>query len=392
MQEIELYENFIEGNLNLEGEKKFMARLTLDDELRTNFRHFLVVTNSIRNFVENERLPEDVSNSVYTALGLSPIALETTNPNIKNPPFYKGKFFTASLSSLLTLLLTLLFFNLNGINKNFQNGSLNNQNRFASFPIQEQPSKNENFSKKSKISNQNQKKNEKQKYIASKDNENFNQDNEIAVKDDKLLLSPSKFQNSNLTILTHSNNKIEYKEILNGLNFPKYDTIFFIRSYDSKFRFEFKNTPSWFSSAPIVQPNRLNNFNNLSISLLYPLYKTFLLGAEFRQETFYVQYDGKNPKGQDLTYYQQPNFSSYGILLRYSPFDIGQRIKIFGQSFIGINSVGIVTREMLGFEFYPFDNVDFVLGSEYNQFFFKHNNQIFSSNKYSINYGLEVKF
>lgn len=119
-------------------------------------------------------------------------------------------------------MLTLLFFNFNGINKNFQNSSLNDHNRFASIPIQEQPSKNENFSKKSTITNQIQKKHEQQKYIASKDNIKINQDNEIKVKDDKLLLSPSKFQNSNLALLTHSYNKIEYKEMLEEQDLPEH--------------------------------------------------------------------------------------------------------------------------------------------------------------------------
>lgn len=82
MQETEIFEDFIEGNLSEESEKKLMARLTLDDELRTNFRHYLIVTNSIRNYVENEKLPNGVANSVFTALGLSPIAVETFKPNI----------------------------------------------------------------------------------------------------------------------------------------------------------------------------------------------------------------------------------------------------------------------------------------------------------------------
>lgn len=73
MQETELYEKFIEGELTPESEKKFLALLTINDEFRTNFRHYLVATNSIRNYVENENLPLEVSNSIFTSLGFSPM-------------------------------------------------------------------------------------------------------------------------------------------------------------------------------------------------------------------------------------------------------------------------------------------------------------------------------
>mgnify|MGYP001369306094 CR=1 FL=1 len=180
-----------------------------------------------------------------------------------------------------------------------------------------------------------------QNYLASI--ENTNPKTDVSKRDqgsNQLEITPSQLHQNNLASL---NPKLNFNEnrLLNNPTFNQvYDTIFFIRSYDSKFRFEFKNTPSWFSNSPIVQPNRLNSFNNLSVSLSYPVYKTLILGTEFRQETFYVQYDGKDNSGQDMTFYQQPNVSTFGITLRYSPFDIGNRIKPFGQLALGGNSVG----------------------------------------------------
>jgi hypothetical protein len=172
----------------------------------------------------------------------------------------------------------------------------------------------------------------------------------------------------------------------------KYDTLTFYRSYDSKYRFEFKNTPSWFSSSPIVQPNRLNNFNNLSISLYYPVTKTILLGAEFRQETFYINYDDKEKSGQDFTFFMQPNISTYGLLIRYLPLDICCRIKPYGQIEIGGNSTGLVSREMLGLECHLFENAYLTIGGEINQFYYHHLNKWYTSSKYNINYGLGLKF
>lgn len=150
MKEIEIYEDFIEGNLNIESEKKFMARLTLDDELRTNFRHYLVVTNSIRNFVENERLPADVENSVYKAIGISPIMPEFSKSEHSLILFFKGKFFTAIISSILTF--TLAFFLFKSGNSNL----VNKTEKFTAFSTKEEiplVKIDKNIDKKANLSN-----------------------------------------------------------------------------------------------------------------------------------------------------------------------------------------------------------------------------------------------
>jgi hypothetical protein len=181
-----------------------------------------------------------------------------------------------------------------------------------------------------------------------------------------------------------------YKEF--NFESTKYDTIFFIRSIDSKFRFEFKNTPSWFFNQPKLQPYEISKFNNLQISLFYPVSRGLLLGVDFRQETYYVEYDGYNSKGQLATVLQHPNFSTFSLSLRYNPFDISKKIKAFGQLTFGANTYGPIAREMVGIEYYPFENVYILLSSELNQMHFKHEQNWYDANKFSINYGLGIKF
>jgi hypothetical protein len=173
---------------------------------------------------------------------------------------------------------------------------------------------------------------------------------------------------------------------------PLFDTCFFIRKYDSRFRFEFKNTPSWFAKSPTIQPYQMSIFNNLSVTFLYPLYKALILGADFRQETFYVEYEGKNDKGLNTIYFQQPNLSTFSFLMRYTPFDFTDNFRPFGQILLGGNKIGVISREMIGLEYYPFEYVFFLLGAELNQFYFTHNSTWFNASKYSLNYGMGVKF
>jgi hypothetical protein len=122
------------------------------------------------------------------------------------------------------------------------------------------------------------------------------------------------------------------------------------------------------------------------------MYKGLMLGANFRQETFYVEYDGMSDKGQSVRMYQHPNLSTYSIMLRYNPLDISEKIKPFAQISVGVNLYGPIMREMAGLEFYPFDNVYFVLGAEFNQLFFTHDDKSYNAGKFSINYGLGIKF
>jgi len=102
MQDTEIYEEFIEGKLSADSEQKLITRLTFDNELRTNFKHYLLVTSSIRNFVENEAIPDKVSNNVFTSLGFSPIINSVPIPNKPKQSFFKSKFFTIMLPKIKT--------------------------------------------------------------------------------------------------------------------------------------------------------------------------------------------------------------------------------------------------------------------------------------------------
>jgi hypothetical protein len=395
MQETEIYEKFIEGDLTPENEKKFMARLTLDDELRTNFRHYLVVTNSIKNYVENEKLPISVSNSVFTALGFSPILENPGKIHQNKPSFFRGKFFTAFVTALSTFILAFFLFKFNGSVIDEKKNTTNLINQKDEIPLVKIDKKDDyqetvkGYRTKSVLVSKND-----QNFVkVLVENNSIPDDNSVAYKE----ISPSLFSMNEISrnsFQDFEKNKFSDNRVkpIAEYSSTKYDTLIFYRSYDSKIRFEFKNTPSWFSSSPIVQPNRLNNFNNLSVSFLYPITKTILIGAEFRQETFYINYDDKEKSGQDFTYYMQPNLSTYGISIRYLPIDLCRRIKPFCQIEIGGNSAGLVSREMLGLEFQLFENAYLTIGGEVNQFCYHHLNNWYTSSKYNINYGVGLKF
>jgi len=130
--------------------------------------------------------------------------------------------------------------------------------------------------------------------------------------------------------------------------------------------------------------------NNFGISGLYNLNQNISVGLDFRQENFFINYHGFEGI-QEYNYYQQPNFSTISCLLRYKFYNFGN-FKPFGQISVGANSLGFVTRGMLGTEYLIANNISLIVSGEYNKLFFNYQNNNFKSSKYSINYGFLYNF
>jgi hypothetical protein len=391
MNNIDQYMDFLDNKLDEIEEQKFAENFATDTEFRNEFKQYLFFSNALSASSDFCTPSEESKNAVFSALGIVSDTTDIPAITPKNTGFFKSKLFAILTTSITTFFLTALMFqfydeyedmNLIKTNDSISSSKSINKNETI-IPSQVEGKQ---------IAKQQALKPLRKLLAMNNDVQSNKTELPEDIKPEKIELSQTYNNNENLLVMAQKKYSNDLNELLIPENHKLLDTIFFIRSYDSKFRFEFKNTPAWFYQFPIIQPSRQSNFNNLSMSLYYPVYKTLLLGAEFRQETFYVVYDGKDSKGNDATYYQQPNFSSLGLSLRYSHFDIGDNIKPFVQLFVGWNIAGIISREMLGFEYYPFDNVYFLIGAELNQFFFTHDNTWFNANKYSLNYGIGVKF
>ncbi len=402
MNYVEKYVDFLEGKLGDNEMHQFANQFANNIDFRDNFRQYLHLTRSLNESAKYFTPSSQVKSAVFSSLGLNPnagAAVATTG--LFKAPFLKSKLFAVVSSCFLTFVVTYLmmmntqndvyassdFAKNSSVMKYHQDLLASNDKSFINKDDNFTPSVSEVANKAvSHVSKFISKAN----MITKSDAEPLKTENvDLAVN--QPVINPSDFENSNLSANLMSENSSDKINVSSNV-FPEYDTIFFIRSYDSKFRFEFKNTPSWYPENALVQPYQISNFNNLEVSMYYPVYKGFMVGANFRQETFYVEYDGVNSKGQSARMYQHPNLSTYSFLLRYNPLDISEKLKPFAQISIGTNIYGPIAREMAGVEFYPFDNVYFVLGAEFNQLFFKHEDNWFNAGKFSINYGLGIKF
>lgn len=392
MNNVDQYIDFLDNKLDSVEEQNFAENFAIDKDFRLDFKKYLFLTKALAASSDFYAPTSVEKNAIFASIGFKSGASEIPTIKPKKADFFKGKFFTIFATAITTFFLTALMYQLFDKNEDLIKTDRN-------YSVSSSKSINQNV-KKTPYATDIRKSNVKlavpkpsSKLLAfSSDDASANASVPEHVKKEIIELSRADFQNENLLALAQKKNQTDINKVIipDDNNFT--DTIFLIRSYDSKIRFEFKNTPSWYSQNPSIQPSRQNNFNNLSVSFYYPVYKTLLLGADFRQETFYVEYEGLTSKGMDSKFYQHPNLSTYGLSLRFTPFNIGNDIKPFAQIYLGGNNVGVISREMLGIEYYPFENVYFLFGGELNQFYFTHNNTWFNSNKYSFNYGIGVKF
>lgn len=379
MNYIEHFIDFLDGNQDSNQESTFIKDFSENREFRENFRQYLALTKALDTSSKYFTPSDALKHSVFDSLGM------TVDSSLrKKKSFFRSRLFPLVTTALVSFLLGyFLSYDLSEKKSRETNNSFSN--RIISFSdIQES---NEDIADRKGINRGN-------KYNTELESEhNMHHLSETNSKEQLVESDLSLIDDSEISTHTFDNHLQKSDYIASVIKSSlRYDTIFIIRSYDNKFRFEFKNTPSWHTNKTLVQPNEISRFNNLSITLLFPLLNGLLLGADFRQETFYLEYEGYNERGQSAFIYQQPNITTYSLAVRYSPFDISDDLRSIVQFNMGLNKYGYVFREMAAIEYYPFENVYFTVGAELNQFIFQHNKDYFSSSKFGLIYGIGVKF
>lgn len=156
---------------------------------------------------------------------------------------------------------------------------------------------------------------------------------------------------------------------------------------------ELKKLENWFDISPTISPKNFSKFNNTSLTLLYEAIQGLQVGGELRQETFFQKFTGLNDKGEKFRYEQQPNFTSYTVILRY----FNKEYNLLGiypilQGTAGGTNVGYLGRMMGGIGYSPYPGLTFILGAEASGLFYKHKNESFNSWRYDLNYGISFGF
>ncbi len=387
MQYIEIYDDFIEGKLNTESERKLMARLTLDDELRTNFRHYLVVTSSIVDFVDNQRLPSDVRDSVLQIVGISnKVNTEDSKTGFTGKKVmskYLNWRFIGGLITGIILSLFTSYFMLHNNPETVQKSQTRKQNKEISSRETIGTMKMEILSKISR------------KIPDFHDSYPINKN-----KPDRLNLPEERVMNFNpsLTKISGSGfySGIRTQPWIRSFTMPVMLTYYDesnpqLENNKGKFALELDNFATWALPKARLPDVITSAFNNRGLSFLYNLNERYLVGLDIRQESFYTEYKGTEPDSMLYQYYQQSNFTTFGVKARLYPWQ-ENAIKPYVQLGAGLNKGGAVLRPFLGVKYEPYPDLSFTGGLEYSWFLYKHQESWYISSKIGLSYGLSIKF
>jgi len=153
---------------------------------------------------------------------------------------------------------------------------------------------------------------------------------------------------------------------------------------------EFRGSNYQSTQKPTIDPMHYSPLNNMALALSYNINNNLSAGLDVRQETFFLRYNSTQ-NGEQFIYEQQPNFTTFSGTVKYK-IDGWGGFRPFASASAGINSVGFVGRAMLGAEYNVFGNFSLMIGVDFSNLTYTHQNNYFNSSKFGLNYGLIYSF
>jgi hypothetical protein len=408
MNEINDYIEFLNGSLSDAEEQSFAENFANNQDFRSNFKKYLLITGSIKKIVDAIEPPSNSKDMFYKRIGLYPEIVKPSATNNFWKTFLKGRLFTGMLTGIISVIATWLILSTYYQHSNSGNGKeINTEiNKYLSYE-QSLINSSRNFYKneKNNIEPNNIIKNNtltKRKGIKTFKNSGIQLNsvqatNDVGINDQDtpkkksmIDITPSKITGliKPFTGIGINPSKMapisEYRlaiDELKNLNLSK----------ENNFSFELGSSISWNIPKETITPLNFNKLNNIELSLTYKLSDFVSIGTQIKQETFFLKYTGKENDGIEYIYQRQPNYTTYSLLFRLYPINFGQ-FYTFSQLNLGFNTGGYVIKPSVGIEYRIYKNLSFNLGIDYNRFWYFHNSKWFDTNKFNINYGFSYQF
>jgi len=384
MEKFDALNDFIDGLLPEEEESRLFLALSGDDEMRTHLKNIYAVRGAIAADSAFFTPSAGSTSAIFNTLGL-PVPGETVAPNRRKYiiPLLLTLFITAFLTWFLTD-----FFGQRDYPESMLSGNQSREQISNNVPNTGIPSIS---SSELQIDEPGMpKKMIRPVPVATTPelsiNEEAGNDSPSNNKDIALIYEANGIAPRGTIQLNNSHGTIDLPNGPNRIEpLPyKFQTL-------SGISLEMKGNQSFSVPEATIQPSWNPVFANSDLSLMYKLSDNFSTGVDIRRETFYQEYSGMDEHGIINNYYQQPNFVSYGGVMRYQ-YEALDWLYPLGQITLGGNKAGFVYRGMLGFEIVPYEKIGFIFGFEYNGMIFKHLDEQYRAGKYGFKYGVSLKF
>lgn len=132
-------------------------------------------------------------------------------------------------------------------------------------------------------------------------------------------------------------------------------------------------------------------YQNVAIAALYQISPQHIIGVEGGSESFAQVFEG-NRDGQTIRYEQRPSTMWAGVLYRYTFGSIAKTaFSPYTQVFAGGTQYGPLGRLTVGVQYSPAEPLSFILGAEGSVLGYKFQDAWFTSTKIGLTYGLALR-
>jgi len=357
--------DFAEGTLDPSQEDQLFLKLSADDELRQEFKSHMSIKNAVRAGAAGVVLPAASKAAVFSKLGLQlPVATAATvgvGAGSGIIAFLTNRKTIATAISLAVVSLIFIISSMNEDTVKPHNGDfagLKSNDSYGRIPVisslgsESDTPTNSSVSEKVALAPKSQVDEEEVADVTTSDNIAFASYSN-AVTNESMMTNGSK-------MLNQQDLTSDYPLIQNDIKIQG----------NNIFSIEFRSSNYFNTQKPTISPSEYSPLNNLALAIMYNANKNLSIGADVRQETFFLEYNGTN-NGEEYIYQQQPNFTTFSGLVRYK-MEAWNGFRPFGQLSAGANSVGFVGRAMLGLEYSAFSNFAFMLSFDFNNLTYSH--------------------
>jgi hypothetical protein len=397
---------FYNNELSVDDEQILFSEIAYNQELRNEFKTLGMINNSFKSTAKSYIPTPALTDSVFSALQIKQNTisnkLQKSDKIHSLKSNYFSKFSNGLLSGLLISLipaLLIVYFSSNHDNQNniadqiTNNGKQNNFATITSIPFVQCHETNLRSNSNSTLA-RSFKSNSTGNIIPNIKAHNIN---------DNIIIAP--IDDTPITTLTNSNVEPAFDEF-SGFRHPKLNNYPFVNNLinskdnfnlyfngltDKRFELKFNSHIAWNIPQESISPKNSSKFNNLSLAAFYNISNNFKVGAELRQETFFLKYYENNGNIGRTFFEQQPNLTTFDLAAQYSTLHFNNIDVLTGINF-GINNYGIIGRISGGIEYNLYDNISLSALGEYSQMYYHHKTTGFTANKFNINYGINFHF
>lgn len=385
---------FSEGLLSKEEEQSLLSEMTVNDELRNQFKSVMAFEKDIRNSAGNIKPSNKMRAGVFAAAGFSDMsgsAVAASAGAAKNASFF-SKFLPIIATALLSSILTgFVFSNYFKNTEEFTNNSIAGNYVTESLPELSKPVFEIDYSENKQMPLiQNRTIPEKNMKMSTQDSDFQNK------KDIKYISESLAYSDIVENIDVRSNGKPFVQE--SNINADNEYRILEITDFSEKLHnilgnvsVEFSGIDNLFFDEQNVFSANLKPFINKNIGINYNINDYLFAGFSFRGENYYLTYNSIDEDNTRYIYEQQPILYSYNLYVG-AETEIYRFFNPFVKLTAGATKIGPVARAETGLGINITKNIQLFGGIGYDAIFFRHQQNEFDSRKWNVNYGIKYIF